>query len=799
MPGPEDNQVTPSPESLPPPPPTEGGTDNPAAMTTSTLTTSTTVDVERADPPLPSPPPKQPPNEQGCCKNRSLLEKCLFVFLLLIFLLFVAFLIGFVILYFWKSEPRKYCTDASCVDATARINKFIDRKINPCDDFYQYACGGWLQGSLIPDDKPEVTIYSEIETEVKTILKKLLEADNRRTEQAPVHKVRDFYASCTNTERLDSLGLKPLTKLAESVGKWPSVDAAWNDTDFELSEALVKVSRVRALHLLPFLSVDIKPDFKDEKVYAVYVGQGHLDRHGLHKAHKETSEVQHQEGIRLDPDGLKSFRQMLVNLLTELGVDKVTAVQDAKDVVVFKLQLANISLSKNQQENTFYDETTLAELEKRYPDFDWTNFLNGAVQFGPAPPQVTSTDRIIVTATPYLDKLFPLLNKTSDRVKANYLLSTSLWAHAAHLSDQFSRLLDDYNKEMKGQSRKSRWEMCVELSDKLFPEVTGRLFVQSSFGKEQRDSIGYLVSSLKAVLVDILRKADWMSDESKKEALEKAQALRAVIGYPDYVMDDVYLNEKFAKYNVSKEAFFQNMLNIASTHNWEKVSNFRQAVGEQNTWPFSAATVKAYYDNRKNQLIFPAGFVQAPVYGASYPRSMNYGGFGSFVGREMTHGFDEIGGHFGKKGQEKLWWTPDDKENFQKKAECMVDHYSCFRWKPAHMNINGSRTLGENIADNGGLKQSFRAYRNWVDRNGIEERLLPGLNLTHNQLFFISFAQLWCTNDRDEFLVHKIQTDSFAPAPFRVLGTLQNSEDFSRAFNCPTGSRMNPEKKCKVW
>nr|KAG5710089.1 hypothetical protein BaRGS_030165 [Batillaria attramentaria] len=401
---------------------------------------------------------------------------------------------------------------------------------------------------------------------------------------------------------------------------------------------------------------------------------------------------------------------MLVRLLTLLGADEADAEADAKEFVDFEIQIANISIPKDETKEAkqMYKATTIEELEQKYPE----PFSLSAVLLHPS--MLSRGCTLMSECNAYPE------NKVSGktRVLANYLMS-SLRSHAGHLTSDYREIMADFEELL--------------------------LMVEK------------LVASLKASFVDMIRQTEWLSTNSKNTAVEKARALKARIGYPDYVTDDSYLETRYAEF-------------------------------------------------------FPAGFIQPPIFDDTYPSSMNYGGMGSFIGREMAHGFGEMGRKFDKEGQPRMWWTPEDELNFAEQAECMVDHYSCFRWKPARMNIDGLRTLEENIADNGGLKQSYRgssptrgkeffllAYRHWVEKRGIEERLLPGLNLTHNQLFFLSFAQLWCTNDRDEYKVHKIQTDTYAPAPFRVIGTLQNFEDFATAFKCPVGSRMNPEKKCKPY
>ncbi|XP_025083164.1 neprilysin-4-like [Pomacea canaliculata] len=681
-------------------------------------------------------------------------------------------------------EPRLFCTKESCVKSASRVSVFMDRSVNPCDDFYRFACGGWVKDSFIPADRPEVTIYTQMEEDVQVTLKKLLEMEEASNEPAAIQQARAFYASCHDEDQLEDIGREPFDKLLAQVGKWPSLDSAWNDTDVELEELLLSLSRVG---LEPIISIQIAPDPNDPSVNRIYVSEGKL---GMGAESREIYlKGRHSREVR-------AYHKMLRQLLIELGVHSLDAESDVEEIVELESRLANITVCPCEGTKG-YKSTSIEELEIMYPMFDWSAYINGLMHYGSAPPQVTRSEKIIITSPSFFQKLFPLLETTPTRVMANYLMS-SLHSHMKHLTSRFRQILLDFQKELKGsKSQRTRWQECVALTDALFPEVTSRLFVQSAFGPDERAYLEEIVGNIRIAFLDILRQAEWLGPDSKAAAIEKARSLKARVGYPDNILEDEFLENAYAEYNMSKETFFQNMLRLTYLRNLAQVNRLRQPA-EKNSL-FSATQVKAYYNPKANEIVFPAGFIQPPVYDSVYSRSMNYGGIGSVIGREMTHGFDEVGREYDKAGNPQRWWSKDDLNDYEEQTECIVDQYSCFRWKPAQMNIDGLRTRIENIADNGGLRQSYRAYRRWVQENGLEERLLPGLNLTHNQIFFLSFAQLWCTNDRDEYKIEKVKSHAFAPSPYRVIGTLQNSEDFATAFNCPLGSRMNPEKKCRVW
>ncbi|XP_013792555.2 neprilysin-2-like, partial [Limulus polyphemus] len=253
----------------------------------------------------------------------------------------------------------------------------------------------------------------------------------------------------------------------------------------------------------------------------------------------------------------------------------------------------------------------------------------------------------------------------------------------------------------------------------------------------------------------------------------------------------------FQQLVVQEDLFLVNVLTVLKFEASKNLMKLRQPVNKDK-WMTEPAVVNAFYNPNKNDIVFPAGILQPLFYSHYFPKSLNYGGIGVVIGHEITHGFDDKGRQFDKDGNLKQWWNNGTIERFRERAQCIVDYYSSYVLEDIGLNVNGKMTQGENIADNGGLKQSYRAYKKWVEKNG-KEPLLPGIRLSHDQLFFLNFAQIWCGTMRPEDALTKIRSSVHSPGPIRVLGPLSNSYDFARAYNCPVGSRMNPEKKCSVW
>lgn len=285
-----------------------------------------------------------------------------------------------------------------------------------------------------------------------------------------------------------------------------------------------------------------------------------------------------------------------------------------------------------------------------------------------------------------------------------------------------------------------------------------------------------------------------MDEETKEAARTKLQHMMVMTGYPDYLLKPELIDEEYG-FDVSEKTYFKNVLNSIKYNIKLSVKKIHKEV-DKTTWLLPPQALNAYYLPNKNQMVFPAGILQPTLFDPEFPQSLNYGGIGAIVGHELTHGYDDWGGQYDRYGNLKQWWTEDSYRKFQKKAECIIKLYDNFT--VYNQRVNGRLTLGENIADLGGLKLSYYAYQKWIRDHG-PERPLPGLKYTHEQLFFIAFAQNWCMKRRSQSIYLQLLTDKHAPEHYRVIGSVSQFEEFARVFHCPRGSPMHPVNKCAVW
>ncbi|KAI5709965.1 hypothetical protein M8J76_016122 [Diaphorina citri] len=493
---------------------------------------------------------------------------------------------------------------------------------------------------------------------------------------------------------------------------------------------------------------------------------------------------------------LLAYHRYMTDVAVLLGADSKTAATELLDVVKFEIQLANATLTEvDRHDNAYwYHKLTLQQLQDLVPQFNWLQYLSSFLTI-----KIDSNESLVSYSTPYFMEMGKILEKTSRRVIHNYALWKLVLATVgSHMIGEFQEKKIEFKRILLGvQSEKARWRDCVEWTNKKMGMAVGSLFIRDNFNQESKETASEMIKSLREAFNELLDENHWMDNDTRSVAKEKANAMMERIGYPETLTNPVELTKEYLNLNITKDHFLENIFNLLKFDAYQNLQKLRQPVNKDQ-WTTDPAIVNAFYNPNKNEIVLPAGILQPLFYSQSFPKSLNFGGIGVVIGHEITHGFDDKGRQFDKDGNMIEWWNNATIRAFRERAQCMIDQYSRYKLDEVDMHINGRMTQGENIADNGGLKQSFRAYRKWVAAYGAEP-LLPGLNLTHNQLFFLNYAQIWCGQMRPEDALTKVRSANHPPGKFRILGPLSNSRDFSEAYNCPLGTRMNPVAKCSVW
>ncbi|XP_033220405.1 neprilysin-4 isoform X2 [Belonocnema kinseyi] len=683
---------------------------------------------------------------------------------------------------FWKGEGNRN----SIRKAQAKMMlKYMDRNADPCEDFYQYACGNWEKNNPIPKDKAGYDTFEMLRESLDSVLKELLEEPiplNLKDSNDAIIKAKHLFQSCMNYEILEQRMEKPLLELLDELGGWPILRPDWSPEKFDW---LLLIAQLRLYNNDILISEWVGPDIKNSDQYVIQFDQTSL---GL-----PTRDYFLQSSNAVYLNAYKSY---LIKVATLLGSPLENAKKQAEELIEFERRLAKITSSPDERRNVsdLYKRMSIEELRLAIPQIDWHQYLS-IVLARPA----NISEPVVIFALKYIQDLVNLISKTPPRTVSNYLLWRFVRHRVNNLDDRFQEAKQRFYFILFGREQAPlRWKNCVAQVNSNMGMAVGSMFVKRYFDENSKNDTLSMTQEIQQSFRELLNKINWIDKDTKKIASEKVDAMFLRIGYPDFILDPELLNERYKDVIIRPDKYFENTLNIL--HHLTRVEQDRLGSAVNKTlWNTAPAVVNAYYSRNKNQIMFPAGILQPPFYHRYFPRSLNYGGIGVVIGHEITHGFDDKGRLFDKDGNLHRWWKDDAIEEFHLRAQCLIDQYSRYTVTDVDMPIDGVNTQGENIADNGGIKQAFRAYETWLRTNGDENENLPGINATGKQLFFLNFAQVWCGSMRPEATRNKLKTAVHSPGKFRVIGTLSNTKDFAQVFNCPLGTTMNPTKKCSVW
>uniref|UniRef100_A0A8I3PEF4 Neprilysin n=2 Tax=Canis lupus familiaris TaxID=9615 RepID=A0A8I3PEF4_CANLF len=660
------------------------------------------------------------------------------------------------------------CKSSDCIKSAARLIQNMDATAEPCTDFFKYACGGWLKRNVIPETSSRYSNFDILRDELEVVLKDVLQ-EPKTEDIVAVQKAKTLYRSCINESAIDSRGGQPLLSLLPDIYDWPVATDNWEQTYGTSWTAEKSIAQLNSKYgKKVILNFFVGTDDKNSVNHIIHIDQPRL---GLPSRDYYVCTGIYEEACTAYKDFMISVARLI---------------RKEKGLLIDENQL---SLEMNR----------VMELEKEIASpFSWSNFTNEIMST--VNINIPNEEEVVVYAPEYLTKLKLILTKYSSRDLQNLMSWRFIMDLVSSLSRNYKESRNAFRKALYGTtSETATWRRCANYVNGNMENAVGRLYVEAAFAGESKHVVEDLITQIRAVFIQTLDDLTWMDAETKKKAEEKALAIKERIGYPDDIIsNDSKLDNEYLELNYREDEYFENIIQNLKFSQNKQLKKLREKV-DKDEWISGAAVVNAFYSSGRNQIVFPAGILQPPFFSAQQSNSLNYGGIGMVIGHEITHGFDDNGRNFNKDGDLVDWWTQQSANNFKDQSQCMVYQYGNFSWDLAGgQHLNGINTLGENIADNGGIGQAYRAYQNYVKKNG-EEKLLPGLDLNHKQLFFLNFAQVWCGTYRPEYAVNSIKTDVHSPGNFRIIGTLQNSPEFSEAFHCRKNSYMNPEKKCRVW
>ena len=647
-------------------------------------------------------------------------------------------------------------------EISAEVRSAMAMDSDPCEDFYQYTCGAWLETTELPADESRWgRSFSEIAKSNREFLREYLES-GRAASDPRVAKLDVFYSSCMNEEAVEQAGLEPLRPWLDKIADVADPESFLRATG-EIYVAGVQV---------PFDTM-VTGDFKDSKRNI-----GHFFQGGLGLPDRDYYfEERHREM-------LDEYREHVRTMLGLLGETDEQAAAHADAVLAFETDLARDSRPAAEMRDfeKLYNKLDKSGLKELTPQLPWDVFFE-ALGY----PDVVDLN----IATP---EFFEALERGVRDAAADTLQAYLRWHLVNVMADQLPAAFVEANfnffgATLSGQDEmRPRWRRCVAHTDAALGEMLGQAYVAEKFPGDSKQIALEMIHDVEAAFEGGLDQLSWMDDVTRGRALEKMAAIKDKIGYPDEWRD-------YSKLELERDAYFANSI-VAAAFEFQRNADKIGEPLDPVEWGMTPAQVNAYYHPIRNEIVFPAGILQPPFFHRDHPAAMNYGGIGMVMSHELTHGFDDSGRKFDRDGNQVEWWEPEASERFEERAACVETLYDGYEVEPG-LTLNGKLTLGENIADLGGVKEAYRAYHLQRSRHGDDGQLIE--ELTDDQLFFVAFAQTWCQKITPERARVLAQADPHSAARYRVIGPLTNLPEFAEAFSCEAGTPMNPIDKCEVW
>ena len=641
----------------------------------------------------------------------------------------------------------------------------MDRSVDPCADLYTYSCGGWQKKNPIPPDQVSWSVYAKLYQDNLTYLRGILEQAAAARERDPVtQKIGDYYAACMDETAVEKLGAKPLQHELDQIQALKSAH--------EIAP-LVATMHVAGDSTMFRSSAAQNPDNSDAMI--LWVGQGGL---GLPDRDYYTKDDTKSKEIR------EHYLQHVQKMLELLGDPSDTAKKEAETIMRMETALAKASLTRVERRDPYKTKHIMkrAGLTALAPNFDWNAYFTSS--------QVPPFDDLNVAEPEFFKELNAQLKSTSMADWKSYLRYHLANSRAPYLSSAFvNENFDFYRKYLRGAKElQPRWKRCVQYVDDDLGEALGQEYVRKTFPPELKAATLEMTRLIEDAMAQRIQQLDWMSPQTKQQALNKLHAIRNKVGYPDKWRD-------YSAVVITRDDFYGNSERASEFESHRQYDKIGKPV-DRTEWDMTPPTVNAYYNPQMNDINFPAGVLQPPLYDAKLDDAPNYGNTGSTIGHELTHGFDDEGRQFDAKGNLKDWWTEQDAKQFVDHANCVVDQYAQYTIVD-DIKINSKLTEGEDVADLGGTILAYIAWKQ-ADKN---LQLTDRDGLTPDQRFFVGLAQWACENDRPEDLRARAITDPHSPAKYRINGVVVNIPEFATAFSCKPGSPLvkPTDKVCKVW
>ncbi|KAG8995664.1 hypothetical protein FRB94_008889 [Tulasnella sp. JGI-2019a] len=738
----------------------------------------------------------------------------------------------------------KVCLSANCIMISAAILNSLDTDVDPCEDFYSYANGGWLQQNPLPPSKASWGHFRQLAQKnvqvIRDIIGRDIPADTSPADVLSLTKLKDMYQSCMAEDTLAKLGTEPLQELVNEVRRLyhghiadhpqDAHQATFSTMEGETASQIGLTGAVSFLHsrgVSVLFGFDIDGDVGVNPDFMTLL----FSQDGLGLPSKEYYE---------DKSVLKVYTNAVANVLAALDTGSppdwrpghvakawsfwppswppwgdedppqenktIKALRLAKAVVELEQSLAEASLDLDilfQDPFFTYNPMPFDEFADHVPEINFPSYLS---TFAPR----TFPEKVVVSYPPYLHSLSYIIRHTSAETMEAYFVSRAALSTAIYLSPQTEvwkarRELDELLQGLKKGAVDPRDDFCLAKVENSLGFAAGRFFVQETFGGESHRKAASVIDDIITTFKASLPNLEWMDKKSAKAASEKASAIRVKVGYPFYpnTTDDRSIAQYYNSVHPDPKHFFGNMINATISEQrkkWYTLGRMRNP----NEWLMFPSTVNAYFNPPANEIVFPAGILRPPFFSQDWPTYLTYGAFGAVAAHELTHAFDSAGRMYNQRGKLEEWWTRDTSEAFEERKNCIAEQYSKYTvsdGKGGVIHLNGNLTAGENIGD-AGLIYAYHAWQNQAAdaMASGSDFTLPGLqDYSRDQLFFLAMARIWAMNMQTAAEVQQVRSNPHSPVKYRVMGTLSNIPEFAKAFKCSANAKMNPKKRCTLW
>ncbi len=659
----------------------------------------------------------------------------------------------------------------------------IDRSIQPCNDFYQFACGKWLAEAEIPSDLPAwdrsfMAMREKNRSTLRNILENYSSGKVKEPKNPYAKKLGDYYSACMNEKSIET---NSISELNEELRKLDSLSSLNFKNQIASLMAQLHLKGINAL-----FDFGDQQDFKDATQVIGVVDQAGLslpDRDYYLKDDAKTLEIRNL------------YLKYVQTILEYLGTPPKLAKEDAQKILKIETFLAKNSMARADRRSPFniYHRLERQGLKERVPLLNWDQYFKES-----GTPEVDAINVAVPEFFVGLNQLFASTEEHATQPAIATLSDLKLYLKWHVISSAIPALPEKFVNEnfhfvsqaLSGQKKlEARWKRCVSVIDRQMGFALGRSFVEVSYGPEGKVLTEEMIQNVENSFQEELKDLTWMDEATKKQALKKLHAIVNKVGYPD-----VWRN--YDSFEVNRKSYLKTLFEGGVFNSRYHLNKIGKPV-DRKDWEMSPPTVNAYYDPSMNEMVFPAGILQPPFFNRNFSMDANYGGIGMVMGHELTHGFDDQGRHYDAVGNLVDWWTPAVAKAFDTRAECVIHEYDGFESLPG-LHLNGKLTLGENIADHGGIRLAYRALQNY-NLKTHQKTSSVNSSFTEDQRFFLAFAQSWCSKKQEQLTRMLVTTDPHSPARFRVNGTLSQFSRFGDAFQCKPGTAMAPVNRCVIW